>query len=119
VFYIPIVVKIVKNRHWIAEIAIVLLILGFHYIFSNLHHYSNETIDLNARIYGAMAISTIQIATGIYLTMSCAVLIQRCPTIDRFWIGDRITANFVGNCQTAKIRLPLTISSQVSKHKYN
>jgi polysaccharide biosynthesis protein PslL len=45
--------------------------------FSCLHYYFNETIDLNSRIYGIPIISTLQAAMGIYITMSCAALIQR------------------------------------------
>ena len=151
-----IVIKIVKHKHWIGAISIILLIFGVHYInifwdlnyvrgsmvsisailsqlsgrasqvpglpwsldllpitaalmlwgyllgnlvknmsfnvigfgvslmlFSSLHYYFDETIDLNNRIYGAMTISVMQMATGIYLTISCAALLQRYSVIRR------------------------------------
>ena len=46
-------------------------------IFSCLHYYFNETIDLNERIYGNAFISTLQAAIGIYLTLSIASIIQK------------------------------------------
>ena len=46
-------------------------------IFSSLHYYFNETIDLNERIYGNAFISTLQAAIGIYLTISTASIIQK------------------------------------------
>jgi polysaccharide biosynthesis protein PslL len=45
-------------------------------IFSCLHYYFDETIDLNERIYGNASISTLQAAIGIYLTISIASIIQ-------------------------------------------
>ena len=46
-------------------------------IFSCLHYYFDETIDLNERIYGNAFISTIQAAIGIYLTINIASIIQK------------------------------------------
>jgi polysaccharide biosynthesis protein PslL len=46
-------------------------------IFSCLHYYFNETIDLNERIYGNAFISTLQAAIGIYLTLNIASIIQK------------------------------------------
>ncbi len=43
-------------------------------IFLVLHHFFNESVDLNMRVYGDFLISTLQIALGIYLTLSVASL---------------------------------------------
>jgi polysaccharide biosynthesis protein PslL len=45
-------------------------------VFSCLHYYFDETIDLNERIYGNALISTLQAAIGTYLTISIAAIIQ-------------------------------------------
>ena len=46
-------------------------------VFSLTHYFFNETVDLNMRIYGNPMISTIQAITGIYITLSVAVLTNR------------------------------------------
>ena len=49
-------------------------------IFSCLHFFFNETIDLNSRVYGATLISTTQAIMGIYITISVASFLQRYPS---------------------------------------
>lgn len=46
-------------------------------IFSCLHYYYNETIDLNLRIYGSAFISTAQAISGIYIAISSASFLQK------------------------------------------
>jgi len=46
-------------------------------IFSFLHYFYNETIDLNLRIYGNAFISTIQAIFGIYIAISSASFLQK------------------------------------------
>jgi polysaccharide biosynthesis protein PslL len=52
-------------------------------IFSCLHYYFDETIDLNERIYGNAFISTLQAAIGIYLTINIASIIQKYSTLQK------------------------------------
>lgn len=44
-------------------------------VFSLLHYFFNEKIDLNLRVYGNPVVSTIQAFSGIYITLSFASLI--------------------------------------------
>jgi fucose 4-O-acetylase-like acetyltransferase len=46
------------------------------FIFSLLHYFFNEKIDLNLRVYGGLFVSTIQAFLGIYITLSFASLIS-------------------------------------------
>jgi len=46
-------------------------------IFSCLHYFYNETIDLNLRIYGNAIISTAQAISGIYIAISSASFLQK------------------------------------------
>jgi fucose 4-O-acetylase-like acetyltransferase len=46
-------------------------------IFLILHRFFDESVDLNMRLYGNFFISTLQIALGVYLTLSVAVLMTR------------------------------------------
>lgn len=45
-------------------------------LFSALHYFYNETIELNSRQYGNFFICTLQIISGIYLVFSAASLIK-------------------------------------------
>jgi fucose 4-O-acetylase-like acetyltransferase len=51
--------------------------------FVALHYYFDETIDLNLRIYGDFAISTIQACLGIYLCVAIACILNSFEPIKR------------------------------------
>jgi polysaccharide biosynthesis protein PslL len=52
-------------------------------IFTLLHYYFNETMNLNERVYGHALISTLQATMGIYITISFAALIQKYPLLQK------------------------------------
>jgi polysaccharide biosynthesis protein PslL len=52
-------------------------------VFISLHYFFDHTIDLNARIYSDPVVSTIQAATGIYITISVASLLQKFPSFSK------------------------------------
>jgi fucose 4-O-acetylase-like acetyltransferase len=45
-------------------------------VFVVLHFYFDDTIDLNERVYDSAIVSTMEAATGIYITLSVASLLQ-------------------------------------------
>lgn len=45
-------------------------------VFVALHFYFDDTIDLNERVYDSAVVSTMEAATGIYITLSIASLLQ-------------------------------------------
>jgi fucose 4-O-acetylase-like acetyltransferase len=45
-------------------------------VFVALHFYFDDTIDLNERVYDSAVVSTLEAATGIYITLSAASLLQ-------------------------------------------
>jgi fucose 4-O-acetylase-like acetyltransferase len=45
-------------------------------VFVALHFYFDDTIDLNERVYDSAIVSTMEAATGIYITLSVASLLQ-------------------------------------------
>lgn len=45
-------------------------------VFVALHFYFDATIDLNERVYDSAVVSTLEAATGIYITLSIASLLQ-------------------------------------------
>ncbi|WP_181258869.1 acyltransferase family protein [Nitrosospira multiformis] len=45
-------------------------------VFVALHFYFDDTIDLNERVYDSAVVSTVEAATGIYITLSIASLLQ-------------------------------------------
>jgi fucose 4-O-acetylase-like acetyltransferase len=55
-------------------------------IFTLLHYFFNETMDLNLRLYGNIIIETIQAYTGIYLCLSLSALIAR-SSIPSRWLS--------------------------------
>ncbi len=62
----------IKNFNFNLNIFFVALV-----IFTSMHYYFDETIDLNMRSYGNSVISSIQAITGIYITISIAALLNR------------------------------------------
>ena len=49
-------------------------------VFVSLHFYFDDTIDLNERVYDSAIVSTMEAATGIYITLSVASLLQNFPS---------------------------------------
>ena len=49
-------------------------------VFVALHFYFDDTIDLNERVYDSAVVSTMEAATGIYITLSIASLLQNFPS---------------------------------------
>jgi fucose 4-O-acetylase-like acetyltransferase len=52
-------------------------------VFVSLHYYFDDTIDLNERVYDSAIVSTVQAATGIYITLSAASLLQNFPSFEK------------------------------------
>ena len=52
-------------------------------VFISLHYFFDHTIDLNARIYSDLVVSTLQAAMGIYITISVASLLQEFPSFSK------------------------------------
>jgi fucose 4-O-acetylase-like acetyltransferase len=52
-------------------------------VFVALHFYFDATIDLNERVYDSAVVSTLEAATGIYITLSIASLLQNFPSFGK------------------------------------